>query len=268
MNAKAMKDKLVEWVGGQPAKDSSVETGQDGPVAMQSQTELPGTEFMRTLAELNKREAQHAAEKEKATRLKELASKGAAREREELAGKDPAEILAVRAGHQEDEKKADRAIQIVKDERSNLFSAECERIKAIRNAVWLKFPAEMIKSLKSQIVDASISEKQVQGLSITCFSEKSEAYKEMTRVDTGIDSFNELAKENKMSDNSFVPKTLKMVGPYEAEVSKTIFDFKRRSEDVVKKFTSASQARASEASERAKQLERQNQSSGWILGKK
>jgi hypothetical protein len=266
MNVKEVRNKITVLIGGKPAKELPVGIGQDGAVAIRpAQTELPGDEFRRKLAELNKREAQHRTEKEKATRLKELANKGAARERAELDGQNPAEI---QAGFQNEEREADRALQIVKDERFNLFSVERERIRASRHAAWLKVHADMITTLTSQIANAVVSEKTELGFIDAVLSEHSEAHQKMVRIDAEIDSFNELAKDHKMAGNLFIPVADKVLGHFEAEVRKTLTLALRRVEATIKKINSVFDARASEAFARSKKLERQKQGPGWIPDKK
>jgi hypothetical protein len=265
MTAKELKDKIAVLVGGKLAKDLPVEMGQDGAVAIRtSQAELPGDEFRRKLTDLNKREAEFKTVKEKAERMVQLAGTKEARERAELDRQNQQKIIA---GIREEVKTADRALQLLKDERINLFFTECERIKAIRNAVWVKVHAEMIKSLKSQMADVIVSEQIDRDLRITCLSDQSEAFKEMKRFDGDVDSFNALAKENKMPDNSFVSQTLKMVGPYEAAFSETISRGHRNYDALTKIGNSVLAARASAASERAKQLERARQMPGWLPDK-
>jgi hypothetical protein len=255
----SLKDKITILIGGKPAKDLPVGIGNDGAVAMKTaQTELPGDEFRRKLSELNKREAQHRAEREKATHLKELASKTVARERAELEGRDSAEILAVLARHQEDERIADRAIQKVKDEIINLFVPEWKRIKAIRHAAWLKIHAEKIEPLSQRIDDAFIND---------VLNEQSEAYRDMVRIDAEIDSFNELAKKYKMPGNLFILNTEKMVGPYEAAVREASNLCVRSCNQANKKINFTLDAKASKASDHAKKLERARQMSSWLPDK-
>jgi hypothetical protein len=257
-----LKDKITVLIGGKPAKDLPIGIGQDGVVATRSsQMELPGDEFRRKLSELNKREAEFKAVKEKAERMIQLAGTKEAGERAELDGKDQQKIIA---GIREEIKTADRTLQLLKDERINLFFTECDRIKASRHAVWVRVHAEMIKSLKSQMADVVVSEQIDRDLRITCLSDQSEAFKEMKRFDGDVDSFNALAKENKMPDNSFVSQTLKMVGPYEAAFSETIARGHRNYDALTKIGNSVLAARASAASERAKQLERARQTSPWL----
>jgi hypothetical protein len=262
----SLKDKITILIGGKPAKDLPVEIGQDGVIAMRaSQTEIPGDEFRRKLSELDTLEAQHRAEKEKATHLKELASKTAGREEAQRNGKDPQQVIA---GYEDAERKHDRAIQIIKDKISKLFLPECERFKAGRHAKWPKIHADMVNSLKFQISDAIFSGTKLQDLAkLTCLNEESEAYKEMARFDIEVDSCNKLAKEHRMPGNLFIPDTLKMLGPYKAAVGECFAALKRRSDAVFGKFTSDFDAKASEESERAKKLERAREMSSWLPDK-
>ncbi|HXN99290.1 MAG TPA: hypothetical protein VN881_09475 [Candidatus Acidoferrales bacterium] len=265
MNAREVKDKMTVLIGGKPAKDLPVAIGQDGVVASRlSQTESPSEDFRRKVDESGRREEQHRAEKEKATRLKELASKAQAREQAELNGNNSAEIIA---GFQQHEKDADREIQIEKDAQFNLFSAERERIRASRHAVWLELYANMIAPLYSQISETIASEKPELAFIDNVLSEHSQARKDIVRVDTEIDSFNQLAKDNKMAGNLFIPGTEKLSGSYEAEVDKTLSLALRRVETTIKKISSAFKAKAAAAAARAKELERHQRSSGWIPGK-
>jgi hypothetical protein len=261
----SLRDKIIVLTGGKPAKDLPVGIGNDGAVAIKAtQTELPGDEFRRKLTELSKREAEFKAVKEKAERMIQLAGTKEARERAELDGKDQQKMIA---GIREEVKTADRALQLLKDQRINLFLAECERIKATRHVVWARVHAEMIKSLKSQMADVVVAEQVDRDLRITCLSDQSEAFKEMKGFDGDIDSFNALAKENKMPDNSFVPKTLKMVGSYEAAFSESVARGFRNFDAFIKKGNSVLTARAFAASERAKQLERARETSPWLPDK-
>jgi hypothetical protein len=251
-----LKDKITVLIGGKPAKDLPVGIRQDGVVAvMPSQTELPEVEFRRKLAGLNKREAEFKTVKEKAERMIQLAGTKEARERAELDGKAQQKIIA---GFREEVRTADRASQLLKDERINLFLTECERIKAIRHVVWLKIHAEMIEPLGQRIDDAFIND---------VLNEQSEVYQEMVRIDAEIDSFNELAKQHKTPGNLFIPNTEKMVGSYEAAVREASNLGLRRWDKANKKINFTLDAKASKASEHAKKLERAQQMSSWLPDK-
>jgi hypothetical protein len=252
----SLKDKITILIGGKPAKDLPVGIGNDGAVAIRAvQAELPDDEFRRTLSELNKRISQHETERANAARAKELASKTAGREDAERNSKNPQQIISE---YQEDERKADRAIQKVKDEIINLFMPECQRIKAIRHAVWLKIHAEKIEPASQRIDDVFIND---------VLNEQSEAYREMVRIDAGIDSFNELAKQYKMPGNLFILNTEKMVGPYEAAVREASNLCLRSCNQANKKINFTLDAKASKAFEHAKKLERARQMSPWLPDK-
>jgi hypothetical protein len=193
-------------------------------------------EFKKRVGEINKRISQHETEKQKAVRMKELAGKTAGRDDAERNGKDPQQVIF---GHQEEERKADRAIQIEKDSKFNSFSTERERIKAERHAAWLKAYADMIEPLNSQIADALSSEKTELGFIDNVLSDHSEAHKEMARVDTQIDSFNQFGKDNKIAGNLFIPVAEKLLPQYENEVRKTLNLTLRRFEATIKKISAA-----------------------------
>ena len=199
-------------------------------------------EFEMEINELNKEEEQLRTAKDNASRRKSLASTQRERDHADLEGKDSAAIIA---GFATQEKAADRGIQVVKDKKFNRFSVERERIRADRNAVWLKVHHDLIEPLPSQITHALTSEKTELEFIDILLSEESDAYKEMKGIDTEIDLFNQLTTDNKMPGNVFISVTEKLLGQYENEVRKVSTIIIRRFEASIKKVNTAFETRAS-----------------------
>jgi hypothetical protein len=199
-------------------------------------------EFEMEINELNKEEEQLRTAKDNASRRKSLASTQRERDHADLEGKDSAAIVA---GFATQEKTADRGIQVVKDKKFNHFSVERERIRADRNAVWLRVHHDLIEPLPSQITHALTSEKTELEFIDILLSEESDAYKEMKGIDTEIDLFNQLTTDNKMPGNVFISVTEKLLGQYESEVRKVSTIIIRRFEASIKKVNTAFEARAS-----------------------
>jgi hypothetical protein len=199
-------------------------------------------EFETEINEYNKQEEQFKTAKDNAARRKSLASTQRERDHADLEGKDSAAIIA---GFATQEKAADRGIQVVKDKKFNRFSVERERIRADRNAVWLKVHHDLIEPLPSQITHALTSEKTELEFIDILLSEESDAYKEMKGIDTEIDLFNQLTTDNKMPGNVFISVTEKLLGQYENEVRKVSTIIIRRFEASIKKVNTAFETRAS-----------------------
>jgi hypothetical protein len=206
-------------------------------------------EFETEISELNKQEEQFKTAKDNAARRKSLASTQQERNHAEVEGKDSAAIIA---GFATQEKAADRGIQVVKDKKFNRFSVERERIRADRNAVWLKVHHDLIEPLPSQITHALTSEKTELEFIDILLSEESDAYKEMKGIDTEIDLFNQLTTDNKMPGNVFISVTEKLLGQYESEVRKVSTVIIRRFEASIKKVNTAFETRASDRAKAAR----------------
>jgi hypothetical protein len=199
-------------------------------------------EFEMEINKLNKEEEQLRTAKDNASRRKSLASTQRERDHADLEGKDSAAIIA---GFATQEKTHDRGLQILRDKKFNRFSIERERIRADRNAVWLKVHHDLIEPLPSQITHALTSEKTELEFIDILLSEESDAYKEMKGIDTEIDLFNRLTTDNKMPGNVFISVTEKILGQYENEVRKVSTIIIRRFEASIKKVNTAFEARAS-----------------------
>jgi len=199
-------------------------------------------DFQTEINELNKQEEQLKTTKDTVARRKSLASTQDARNHAEVEGKDADAIIA---GFATQEKTADRGLQMVKEKKFSRFSVERERIRADRNAAWLKVHSELIEPLPSRISQAVTSEKAELDFIENLLSGDSDAYKEMNHIDSEIDLFNRLARDTKMPGNVFISVTEKLLGQYENEVRKVSTVIIRRFEASIKKVNTAFEARAS-----------------------
>jgi hypothetical protein len=189
--------------------------------------------FQTEINELNKQEEQLKTAKDTAARRKSLASTQDARNHAEAEGKDADAIIA---GFATQEKTADRGLQMVKDKKFNRFSVERDRIRADRNAAWLRVHSELIEPLPSRISQAVTSEKTELDFIENLLSGNSDAHKEMDHIDSEIELFNRLASDNKVPANVSIPVTEKLRGQYETEVRKVAAIIIRRFEASVKRF--------------------------------
>ncbi len=199
-------------------------------------------EFEKEINELNKQDGHLKTARDNAARRKSLAGTQLERNHAEVEGKDSEAIIA---GFAAEEKTADRGIQVVKDKKFNRFSTERDRIRADRTSVWLKVHRALIEPLPSQIIHALTSEKTELEFIDVLLSEGSNAYKEMKGLDTEVDLFNQLATDNKMPGNVFLPVAEKLLGQYENEVRKVSTIIIRRFEASIKKINAAFETRAS-----------------------